>query len=81
MSQTKKILDTLTEIHRRVCMPNVRMFTSIQAADYIGVSIKVMRRGVGPREGPKEPLPIRCKWIGRKKLYDRKDLDAYLDSL
>lgn len=41
-----------------------------QAAAYIGVSVSMLRT-----------LPIPRRVLGAKRLYDRRDLDAYADEL
>ena len=47
-----------------------RLMPAPQAAAYIGVSESTLRK-----------LEIPRKLLGSKRLYDRKELDAYADSL
>ena len=47
-----------------------RLMPAPQAAHYIGVSESTLR-----------DLPIPRKVLGRKRMYDRLELDAYVDNL
>lgn len=56
-----------------------RLLSIEQSALFLGISPKTIRNGLGPRA--KKPFPIRPKRIGRRVLFDRKDLDQYVDCL
>lgn len=50
-----------------------RALSEPEAAAYVGVSLQSFRRGAGQM-----PKPF---WIGRRKLWDRKQLDEAVDRL
>ena len=50
-----------------------------QAAEYLSISPKTIRNGLG-RKSPC-PFPVKHKKFGRRILFDRDDLDAYANSL
>ena len=50
-----------------------------EAAEYLSIAPKSIRNGLG-RKAPC-PFPVRHKKYGRRILFDRQDLDAYVDSL
>ena len=56
-----------------------RLLSSEEAAEYLGLSVKTLYSMTGPRA--KKRLPLRVKRIGKLLKFDRKDLDAYIDSL
>ena len=56
-----------------------RLLTVDLAAQYLGLAPKTLRNRLGPKA--ENPFPIKPKRIGRKVLFDRKDLDAYADNL
>lgn len=63
----------------RAAEPEQRAFTEIQAAIYIGMSASFLR--IGRLDGPRAnrtPAPPHAK-VGRKVLYLRDDLDAWLE--
>lgn len=65
-------LPTLKEIRPR-------MFSVKDAAKYMGIAEKTLRNRLGPKA--EHPFPVKPKHIGGKVLFDRKDVDTYLDSL
>jgi hypothetical protein len=50
-----------------------------QAAEYLSISPKTIRNGLGPR-APK-PFPVKAKRFGKRVLFDIKDLEKYADGL
>jgi hypothetical protein len=56
-----------------------RLLTVELAAQYLGLAPKTLRNRLGPKAV--DPFPIKPKRIGRKVLFDRQDLDAFVDSL
>ncbi|MCE5335255.1 MAG: helix-turn-helix domain-containing protein [Desulfobacteraceae bacterium] len=56
-----------------------RLLPIEEAAAYLGLSPRTLYNGCGRRS--KTPFPVRPKRIGRKLLWDVRDLDAYIDSL
>ena len=56
-----------------------RLLTVDLAAQYLGLAPKTLRNRLGPKA--EAPFPVKPKRIGRKVLFDRKDLDAYADNL
>jgi len=49
------------------------------AAAYLSLSPKTIRNRLGPKA--EQPFPVRPKRFGRRVLFDRRDLDAYVDGL
>ncbi len=58
---------------------NPRLLSVDQSAQYIGIAPKTLRSRLGPKA--KNPFPVRPKKIGRRVLFDRKDLDTFIDQL
>lgn len=56
-----------------------RLLKIEDAAQYLGISPKTLRNRLGPRA--QDPFPVRPKRIGRRVLFDIRDLDVYVDSL
>lgn len=57
-----------------------RRLLSVQdAAVYLGLSSRTLYNGTGP--GSKHPFPVKPKRIGKKVVFDIRDLDAFCDSL
>jgi hypothetical protein len=48
-------------------------------AAYLAISPKTIRNRLGPKA--EIPFPVRPKRFGRRVLFDRRDLDAYVDGL
>ena len=55
------------------------MLTVTQAARYLNISPGTIYNGVAPNS--LNPFPVSPKRIGRKILFRKKDLDAFLDDL
>ena len=55
-----------------------RLLTVEQTAQYLNISPKTIRNRVGPRA--KKPFPVKPKRIGARVLFDRKDIDRFLDN-
>jgi predicted DNA-binding transcriptional regulator AlpA len=56
-----------------------RLLTIEFAAKYLGISPKTLRNRIG-RKAP-NPFPIKPNRIGKRVLFDIKDLDIFIDSL
>jgi len=56
-----------------------RLLSVEQAARFLGIAPKTLRNRIGPRA--KHPFPVRPKKIGRRVLFDRRDLNTYVDNL
>ncbi len=50
-----------------------------QAAEYLSISPKTIRNGLGPRAP--QPFPVKAKRFGKRVLFDIKDLERYADGL
>jgi hypothetical protein len=50
-----------------------------QAARFLGIAPKTLRNRIGPRA--KQPFPVRPKKIGKRVLFDIRDLDNFVNSL
>lgn len=55
------------------------LLTVAQTAEYLNISPRTIYNGVAPHS--LNPFPIKPKRIGRKVLFRRKDIDAYLNTL
>jgi predicted DNA-binding transcriptional regulator AlpA len=55
------------------------MLSVRETAHYIGLSEKTLRNRIGPKSP--NPFPVRPRRIGRKVLFDKSDIDNYLDEL
>jgi len=56
-----------------------RLLTVEEAAIYLGISPRSLYNGVHRKS--KKPFPVKPKRIGRCVRFDRKELDAYIESL
>ena len=56
-----------------------RLLQIPDAATYLGIASKTLRNRIGPKAP--DPFPVRPKRIGRRVLFDVRDLDEYVDSL
>jgi predicted DNA-binding transcriptional regulator AlpA len=56
-----------------------RLLNVEEAARYLSIAPKTIRNRLGPRAP--DPFPVKPKRIGKRVLFDVKDLDAYVDSL
>lgn len=56
-----------------------RLLSLDQAARYLSIASKTLRNRLA--RGAKEPFPVRPKRIGRRVLFDLKDLDRFVDGL
>jgi predicted DNA-binding transcriptional regulator AlpA len=68
---------TLAVNHIKEITP--RLLSVAQAASFLGIAPKTLRNRIGPRA--KHPFPVRPKKIGRRVLFDRRDLDNFVNSL
>ena len=50
-----------------------------QAAEYLSISPKTIRNGLGPKAP--QPFPVKPKKHGKRVLFDIQDLDRYVDGL
>lgn len=58
---------------------NPRLLKIEDAARYLGIAAKTLRNRLGPRA--QHPFPVKPKRIGRRVLFDIKDLDAFVNAL
>lgn len=56
-----------------------RLLTVREAAAYVGLARGTLHNRICPSS--KDPFPVRPKRIGRRVLFDIRDLDAYVDGL
>ena len=71
--------DTSGEIQSDIRAGRKRLLPIGEAALYLGLEPRTIYNQIGPRA--KKKFPVKCKRIGRKILFDIRDLDAYVDSL
>jgi hypothetical protein len=56
-----------------------RLLSIELAAEYLSISPKTIRNGLGPRAP--QPLPVKAKRFGKRVLFDIKDLERYAERL
>ena len=56
-----------------------RMYTVTEAANYLGISPQTIYNGLS--RDSKQPFPIKPKRFGRKPLFDKADLDLFVENL
>jgi hypothetical protein len=56
-----------------------RLMSVEDAAEYLSIAPKTIRNGLS-RDAVK-PFPVKPKHYGKRVLFDKLDLDAYVDSL
>lgn len=56
-----------------------RLMDINQTAEYLSISPKTIRNGIY-RDSP-NPFPVRPRRLGKRVLFDRKDLDEFIDNL
>lgn len=56
-----------------------RLLNIEQTAKYIGIAPKTIRNRLGPKAP--DPFPVKPKKIGKRVLFDIRDLDRYIDTL
>lgn len=56
-----------------------RLLTTEEAAAYMGLSTKTLYNQAAP--GAEKKFPIKPKRIGRKVLWDIRDLDSFIESI
>ena len=58
---------------------NPRLLGVENAARFLGIAPKTLRNRLGPRAP--DPFPVKPKRIGKKVLFDIRDLEKYVDAL
>jgi hypothetical protein len=56
-----------------------RLMSIEDAARFLSIAPKTIRNGLGQRAV--KPFPVKPKRIGKRVLFDVKDLNAYVDAL
>ncbi|UCE50834.1 MAG: helix-turn-helix domain-containing protein [Desulfobacterales bacterium] len=56
-----------------------RLLSINDTAKYIGIAPKTLRNRICRKS--ENPFPVKPKRIGKKVLFDRKDLDKWIDSI
>lgn len=56
-----------------------RLLNIEKTAEYLSISPKTIRNRLGPRAP--DPFPVKPRRIGKRVLFDVRDLDQYVDSL
>jgi predicted DNA-binding transcriptional regulator AlpA len=65
------------ETRRKEIAP--RLLGIDQTAVYLGIAAKTIRNRIGLKA--KNPFPVKPKRIGGRVLFDKKELDLFIDSL
>jgi len=58
---------------------NPRLLDVESAARFLGIAPKTLRNRLGPKAP--DPFPVKPKRIGRKVLFDIRDLERFCDKL
>ncbi len=56
-----------------------RLLNVEAAASYMGISPKTLRNRLGPKAA--NPFPVKPKKIGKRVLFDIRQLDAFIESI
>jgi len=56
-----------------------RLYTIQETAAYLNIAERTLYNRVAPKA--KDPFPVKAKRIGKLLRFDKRDLDAYIDSL
>lgn len=56
-----------------------RLLSVEETARYLSLAPKTIRNRLGPKAP--DPFPVKPKRIGKRVLFDKKDLDRYIDQL
>ncbi len=56
-----------------------RLLDINEAAEYLRISPRTIYSGVAPKS--KHPFPVKCKRIGKRIVFDIRDLEVYVNSL
>jgi hypothetical protein len=56
-----------------------RLLSIEETANYLSIAPKTIRNRLGPKAP--DPFPVKPKRIGKRVLFDRRDLDRYIDEL
>ena len=56
-----------------------RLFRVQEAAQYLGLAPRTIYNGIAPKS--KQPFPVRFKKQGKVILFEKRDLDEYVDNL
>ena len=56
-----------------------RLFSVDEAASYLGLSPRTIYNGIAPKS--KKPFPVKPKRFGRKPLFEKADLDCFIENL
>jgi len=56
-----------------------RLLDIEQTAQYLSIAPKTIRNGL--YRGSPQPFPVRPKKLGKRILFDRKDLDEFIDNM
>jgi predicted DNA-binding transcriptional regulator AlpA len=56
-----------------------RLLNVEETANYLSIAPKTIRNRLGPKAP--DPFPVKPKRIGKRVLFDRRDLDRYIDEL
>lgn len=56
-----------------------RLMSVEETAEYLGLARQTLYNRIAPKA--KNPFPIRPKRIGGKPLFDRQEVDRYIDGL
>jgi excisionase family DNA binding protein len=70
--------DKMVKTGDKNTMPK-RLFRVQEAAQYLGLAPRTIYNGIAPKS--KQPFPVRFKKQGKVILFEKKDLDEYVDSL
>jgi hypothetical protein len=78
---TEILRPSIVEFWRVFDMTDIqpRLLNVDETARYLSIAAKTIRNRLGPKAP--DPFPVKPKRIGKRVLFDVRDLDAYVDSL
>lgn len=68
-----------TDRHYQPATPEVRLLNICEAADYLGISVASLYTRSAPKA--KDPFPVKPKKIGKRILFDIRELEEYVNAL
>jgi len=75
-TQTEKETQKAHGIHNSM---SKRLYNVEETAEYLGISPKTIRNQLGPKASIQ--FPIKPKRIGKRVLFDIRDIDNYIDGI
>lgn len=75
----RAVLGEIRRLRDELRTATKRLLPVEEAANYLGISPKTIRNGLGPRAS--KPFPVKPVRYGGKVLFRREDLDKFIDAM